>query len=189
MNTPDVRSTESSKLAGRSRAPQMMGCLIGVVMGAIIAIAAMRWLSADPTPTLTPERFDQVWEQWKRSPVENYDVQIRVSGTQGAVYEVQVRDGSAVSARRNGEPLLQRRTFETWSVGGMLSTISRDVENLRAWNEHRAKPGTPEVALRAEFDPTYGYPLRYRRIQFGSTVEVAWEVEKFAIVSPTSPSE
>ena len=117
-----------------------------------------------------------------------YDIEVRVTGSQPAIYRVQVRAGEAVAAWRNGQPLLSRRTFGTWSVPGMFGTISRDIESIERHTTGKADRFTPRLILRAEFDPQYSYPARYRRIEQWSTVEVAWEVTDFRVVAPeTSP--
>lgn len=187
MNAPAEPVQKSSSAATARRRSILLTLLAGIAMGTITTIIVLRWLTADPTPVLTPAAFDAAWEHWRAHPIENYSIRIRVTGTQEGVYEVDVRDGKAVAAQRNGEPLLQRRTFETWSIGGMLSTIARDVENDLAWREGKAKPGTPRLLLRAEFHPEYSYPITYRRIQFGSTVEVAWHVESFQLTTEDRP--
>jgi len=109
---------------------------------------------------------------------------VTVHGPQPATYRVEVRDGEAIAAWRNGEPLKSQRTFGTWSVPGMFSTISRDVEAIeRAAAEHRQRP----LILRAAFHAEYGYPERYRRIDNGSrkggdSIAVTWEVVEFRVV-------
>ena len=103
-------------------------------------------------------------------------------GSQPAIYRVEVRCGEAQAAWRNGAPLTTHRTFGTWSVPGMFSTISRDIEALERHAAGKAERFTPRLTLRAEFDAQYHYPRRDRRIQQWSTVEVAWEVTEFRIV-------
>ena len=50
----------------------------------------------------------------------------------------------------------------------MFGTMSRDVEVLDKHAKGRRIEFTPRLTLRAEFDPKYGYPAGYRRIQWGS---------------------
>src|SRR5205814_10451740 len=112
----------------------------------------------------------------------------RVTGPQTTVYRVEVRNSEPQMAWRNGQPLNSRRTFGTWSVPGMFSTISRDVEaNERAAARGAALP----LILRAEFDAKYAYPARYRRIDNGSrkgsdSITVAWDVTEFRVIEPKS---
>ena len=111
--------------------------------------------------------------------------EIQVRGNQPATYYVEVRGGDARLALRNGKPLTQRRTFSTWSVPGMFATMSRDVDALERRAAGQADASTPDLNLRATFGPRYGYPARYRRLQYRSSVEVEWEVTRFEVV----PSE
>jgi len=147
----------------------------------VAGIIALRWWQADPVPTLSPQQFYEAREQWEAAEPANYDIEIVVSGSQPATYEVQVRDGQAEVALRNGQPLRQRRTFGTWSVPGMFSTMLRDVQVVERSSSRNPDPTLPRLTLRAQFDPQYGYPARYRRIQQGSPVEVSWQVTKFEV--------
>jgi hypothetical protein len=156
--------------------------LIGAAAGLVAALFMLRRATYDPTPSLTPELFYAARERWQAAAPANYDIDIRVTGSQPAVYRVQVRGGNATAAWRNGQPLASRRTFGTWSVPGMFSTISRDIEAIERHAAGKADRFTPRLILRAEFDPHYSYPARYRRIEQWSTVEVAWEVTSFRVV-------
>jgi hypothetical protein len=102
---------------------------------------------------------------------------VEVTGSQPGAYRVLVADGEAQEAFRNGQPLQQHRTFETWSVPGMFSTIEADL--TRQQGKASAGVSPARMTLRAEFDPEFGYPRKYRRIEWGQGIEVHWEVEKF----------
>jgi hypothetical protein len=161
---------------------------IGLAIGGAIALVALRQIHLDPTPTLTPEQFYAAHDAWKANPLADYDVEVRVTGPQAAVYRVEVRHGEPQAAWRNGQELKSRRTFGTWSVPGMFSTISRDVEAL----ERAAAGGRPPpLILRAGFSPR-GVPEHYRRIDNGSrkggdSIAVTWDVTEFRVVEPSSP--
>src|SRR5438132_1392979 len=90
--------------------------LAGNAIGLMIVLFALRQANYDPTPTLTPQLFRAAHERWKSIAPLNYDIEVRVTGPQAAVYRVQVRDGEPQAALRNGQPLNSRRTFGTWSV-------------------------------------------------------------------------
>lgn len=154
----------------------------GAALGIALTLLVVRTLNRDPTPVLTPADFQAARERWKQQEPPNYDIEVQVSGSQPATYRVEVRAGEAQSAWRNGRPLSQQRTFGTWSVPGMFSTISRDVDNLQRHAEGRADATTPRLTLRAAFDPKFGFPQRYTRIEWGSDVEVSWEVKRFEVV-------
>lgn len=165
------------------RSPRRTGLwlLLGLALAVAALLLAWRLLPGDPIPPLSPEQFHAARARWKAIAPQDYNIEIVVRGSQPATYAVQVRDGKAEQALRNGRPLRQRRTFGTWSVPGMFSTIARDVEAVERFNRGKAEPGSPQLRLRAEFDPKYSYPARYRRIQWGSPVEVSWEVTRFEV--------
>ena len=148
-------------------------------------LIVMRQVNYDPTPSLSPAQFHAANDHWNAHRIPTYDIEVKVTGPQAAVYRVQVRDGEAVAAWRNGQPLQSQRTFGTWSVPGMFSTMSRDVEAIeRAAREHQQRP----LILRAAFNPEYGYPERYRRIDNGSrkgsdSMAVTWDVVEFRVVT------
>lgn len=148
---------------------------LGVLL--VLAFLAFRQRIADPTPALTSAAFDAAWDRWRSVGPSDYEIQIRVTGTQPATYRVVVVTGEARQAFRNGQALQQRRTFETWSVPGMFSTIEGDL--TRRQGNTGAGVAPAQMTLRAEFDSELGYPRKYRRIEWGQGVEVNWEVEKF----------
>jgi hypothetical protein len=156
--------------------------LIGIGLGVAIVLFVMRQRYYDPTPALSPAQFHAAHEHWKRHKIASYDIEINVTGPQASVYRAEVRDGEAVAAWRNGQPLQSQRTFGTWSIPGMFSTISRDIEAVE-----RAAGSQQPLILRASFHPDYGYPERYRRIDNGSrkggdSITVTWDVTMFRLV-------
>jgi hypothetical protein len=164
----------------------LMWMIGGMVVGAVGTLIVMRIVNYDPTPALTPPLFDAAHERWKASAPPDYDIEIRVRGPQSAVYRVEVRRGQPQAAWRNGYPLKQRRTFGTWSVPGMFSTMSRDVEAVQRRLEGRHAVNETELILRASFHPKYNYPTRYQRIEWGSrrgsdAVTVTWDVVEFNV--------
>jgi len=188
---------EHEAVGGRGSAPPVEGSqspatlrrfvawtLVGLAIGSAAALLVLRQLYGDPTPPLTAAVFEAAHERWKAAAPANYDIEVRVTGPQAATYRVEVRDGEPQAAWRNGKPLMTRRTFGTWSVPGMFSTMIRDVEAIeRAAAGHKQTP----LILRAEFDANYSYPVRYRRIDNGSrkgsdSIAVAWDVTQFRII-------
>ena len=164
--------------------------LVGGALGLIIVLFVMRQANYDPIPTLTPTAFEAAYAQWQFSKIADYDIEIRVTGPQAATYRAAVRGGEPTAAWRNGKPLTTRRTFGTWSVPGMFSTISRDVAAVEL---AAAKGRQPPLILRASFHPQYGYPQRYQRIDNGSrkgsdAIAVTWDVVEFLLVEPPPPA-
>jgi hypothetical protein len=160
--------------------------LAGTCVGIVATLLILRARIADPLPEITPADFYAAREQWEKNELPNYDIEIAVTGTQSATYRVQVREGRAVAAWRNDQPLMQERTFSTWSVRGMFGTISRDIDRVERLAAAKAEPNTPRLTLRGEFDERTGYPQRYRRIEWGSPVEVSWKVTRFEVQSADS---
>jgi hypothetical protein len=155
----------------------------GLVIGGVAMIFFVRWKYGNALPAITPADYIAARERWKSVAPADYDIEVQVTGTQAATYRVEVRGGEATAAWRNDMPLIQQRTFGTWSVPGMFGTMSRDIETLDKHTKGTADASTPRLTLRARFDPHYGYPAAYRRIQSGSRVEVTWRVTKFTVRS------
>jgi hypothetical protein len=96
---------------------------------------------------------------------------------------VSVRDGQVTAATRDGSPLTQRRTQDTWSVPGMFDTMRVDLENIEKRTQGKADTSTPHVRARVEFDTRLGYPKRFVRIEEtkrDGNFEVYWEVTKLS---------
>jgi hypothetical protein len=150
--------------------------MLGVCAGVIAAIAAFFFFFRDSssTPQLDRQAFDQHMDQWRDQKPDDYDITVAVTGMQPAVYEVTVRSGLATSATLDGRPLRDQRTFGTWSVTGMFETLRRD---LRTQDEHGY------LLLRCEFDPIYGYPKAYERIELRTYAHDAlqWTVTRFDV--------
>ena len=109
-------------------------------------------------------------------------MEVKLSKNQVEIHRVEVRDGDVRGYTLNDLPMTRRRTFDTWSVPGMFSTIERDVENVELVASGKAGPYTPRLTLWGIFHEQYGFPERYRRIQWGSDMEVSWEVTEFRVV-------
>ena len=162
------------------------GCALALVLVLAVSRGANRW------PVLKPSDFRAAQRLWQKRGLANYDVRVRVSGRQPAVYQLQVRNGNVISATRNGNPLKQRRTMGTWSVPGMFGTIAADVANVEKVQQGKADRNTPQIDLRGRFDPRHGFPLQYQRIEkrkFSSNYEVLWEVTLQASTqTPNAPA-
>src|SRR5947208_992544 len=63
--------------------------LVGLLIGTAAALFALRILNRDPTPTLTPEIFHAAHERWKKVAPPDYDIEVRVTGSQPATYRVE----------------------------------------------------------------------------------------------------
>lgn len=187
MNDDLLLAPESKAPSPPPRAPIVRRVLLGLAAGLGLGLLAMFVLAVvnrgPVSPHLTPELFEAAKAKWKREQPQDYNIEIQVRGNQPATYYVEVRGGVALLALRNGNPLRQMRTFSTWSVPGMFATMSRDVDALELRAAGQGDKFTPDLNLRATFDPHYGYPVRYRRLQYQSSVEVEWEVTRFEPLS------
>lgn len=152
----------------------------------LIATGAGLWSLRRPLPKVTRTELEQASRLWSESGPASYHVQVRVTGRQGARYDVRVRDGVVVEALRNGESLSPGPTLETWSVPGMFRTILLDVEGLERRSRGSSDEAAPSTSLllRCEFEPERGIPLRYQRIEWGNGTtnpDASWTVDKFEI--------
>jgi hypothetical protein len=183
----EAKSTVKSSAVAASETPRQrsLGCTFmlwlgaGLFLGAIATLVFLRWKYADPLPEISPADFYAARDRWQKNGPASYDIEVRVTGSRGALHRVEVREGQAIAAWINGRPHSQQRTYSTWSVPGMFGTIGRDIDHLERRAAGKADQSTPRLTLRAEFDAQTGYPARYRRIEWGSPVEVSWEVVKF----------
>lgn len=179
---------EASSEHGRSSRLQQWSRLFawflgGITLGLIGVGVAWRIKSEkDRMPPLASDDWQQARDRWTSADVKNYDVEVVVTGRQAATYAVQVRDGQVFNATRDGQALPQKRTWSTWTVDGMFETIARDLDSVERHAQGRAVPGTPNLQLRALFDPQLGYPQRYLRtemVRLGTNPEVSWRVTRF----------
>jgi hypothetical protein len=155
--------------------------LLFAAIGSVASlIMLVRTRYGDPTPEITGEAFSGARRRWREAGLKDYDVSVEVINS-GRLekYDVAVRGGHAESASRNGAPLTNHRTFETWSVPGMFGTIDSDWQNVEKHLKHQADASTLQLTVKVEFDPKYGYPKRYRRIEWGSSREISWKVTRF----------
>jgi hypothetical protein len=148
--------------------------IVGVLLGIALSLYLVRQFYADPLPSLAADDLRHAEAAWRTAAIRDYDVEVEVQARQRETYAVEVRDGTPQQAWRNGKPLKQIRTFDTWTVPGMFDTIHSDFDRADRKNEP-----APELILRAVFDQRTGVPLRYKRIQWGADLEISWQVTKF----------
>ena len=135
-----------------------------------------KWFAAEQLPELNLETFESARSAWSDQRPRDYGITIEVTGRQPATYSVEVRDGQAVHALRNGKPLKDPRTFRTWTVDGMFETMEHDVYR------NADVAGNEPLHLGARFDQRWQYPAEYLRIEWGTSMEVAWKVTEFALL-------
>jgi len=174
---PDLTSV----VRARRRATLILTGIVGAAFGLYVMLMAQR---SGGAPKFTQTDFNEAQKRWSVAGPASYDIEVDVSGRQPATYRVQVRSGQVSAAFRNDLPLKQRRTMGTWSVPGMFDTMSRDVSNRELVGSGKASRGTPQLSLRCQFHPEFGYPRIYQRLEhrkFGSNMEVTWRVTRFVV--------
>jgi hypothetical protein len=159
----------------RSRVPALIG--LGIVLGVVGSFVLFR----PKNEAVTRGRLTKAREQWSQNGPKNYDLEVVVTGRQGATYEVEVRDGEVTKALRNHAPLTQQRTFRTWSGPGMFDTMETDVDTLEFAQTNPNDSKAIMLTLRARFDAKTGLPLEYLRSQWGTNHDVTWKVSKFEV--------
>ena len=134
---------------------------------------------------ITRDALEAARQRWQAARIDNYDLEVQVSGRQPAVYSVQVRGGDVRQATHNGNPIRGQRSQTTWSVPGMFGTIAIDVQTVERFQSGRAERTAQQLLLLGWFDPQNGLPRKYHRIEKvkrGSNRDVTWEVTKFDVV-------
>jgi hypothetical protein len=159
--------------------------LAAIFAGAALALLTVSiyfyWRSGPRLAEIDDARLAAAREQWKQQGLASYDMEVTVSGRQAAVYRVEVRDGKVTNATRNGSPLRDERTLGAWSVPVMFDTIAVDLQAAK--NPIRINPREVQrVAPLGVFHPQFGYPERYRRVQWGADMDAAWVVTSFQVV-------
>ena len=156
---------------------------LGGMFGLIVVFVMVRQSGEGSLPAISAEDLRRARQKWDRADITNYAVKVVVRGRDVSSYRVNVRDGVVQAAFRDDQPLRQERTWGTWSIQGMFETIETDMPSFELHREGKAELGTPQLALRGEFDDKLGIPRRYQRTEmrkFGSNLEVSWEVAEFS---------
>lgn len=171
----------------RAKAHRKLALVIAGLMGGgvafVVVILVIAILNRQDSPAVTPSALSAASRLWDATGPDNYDLEVKLTTRQTELHRVEVRDGVVRAYSRNGRPMTRYRTFGTWSVPGMFATIERDVANVKRFEEGTAEPNCPKLTLWGTFDADYGYPKKYHRIEWGSDVEVSWEVTQFKVVN------
>jgi hypothetical protein len=156
--------------------------------GAVVSLAGVlalaRWLGPPAIPEITDAALSAARDSWQRRAPANYELDVQVTGRDVATFTVRVRGGAVVHVLRDGEPMSHQRTWGTWTVPGMFETIERDLESADRGRAGELEPGALQLLLRGVFDPEWGYPKAYHRIElhrFLPNKEVSWEITRFLV--------
>src|SRR6266513_6284895 len=123
--TPNVPTCRRGRGAAFFRA-----VLIGAVLGVLLTLAGLLtwlWLHRDRTPPLTVEALEAASSRWEKCQVTDYDLEVQLFGQQEGIRRTKVRGGVIVEHTSNGRTPA-RRSWDHWSVVGMLATIERELE-------------------------------------------------------------
>lgn len=143
-----------------------------VAMIMVVLIGGVFLIRGQRLPSLDRSRFELAKSQWLDTRLNDYEVEVTVTGRQPGLYTVKVENGIATESTMDGRALTRPRTFGTWSVDGMFETLQRDLDTNEEDNN---------LMLGAVFDDTFGYPLRYERVELRTGVHdsLQWEVTRF----------
>lgn len=182
----DSLPSDSSAADTKSAAPRARGRRWGLIVIAMcIGLVVVLWAVRRPIPTVTRAGWQEARTLWESKKPASYRIQTRVTGRQGARYDVTVEEGRVVRALRNGQPLSEGRTQATWTVEGMFDTIALDVESLERASRGQTEGARPSLLLRCQFHPEWGYPDVFQRIEWGvgsTNPDVTWKVDRFEVL-------
>lgn len=171
----------SNSISKGPRLRRILAVLGGVVLGSLaclLAFVAMFVARRESLPPLTRAAYEAALERWQAHGPASYELDVVLEGRQPGRIHVEVRRGQVTRMTRDGIQPSQQRTWDYWTVPGQFDTLDRELEmaaNPQA--SFNARPGS--VIQQAAFDPTYGYPLHYRRFVLGTDFEVDWQVTAF----------
>lgn len=167
----DSASPKSPASSAESRLRQLRIAILVMLAGVALSLAIIFALRRS-LPPLTAATLAEAKARWAAEAPSDYEVEIVVTGAQPATYAVEVKAGRAVSATRNGAPLKQPRTWETWTVPGMFGTLDSDVQSLKEGDQ---------LVVRCQFHPQFGYPAKYESFRADTRHQVDWEVTRFDV--------
>jgi hypothetical protein len=135
-------------------------------------------MQRDSLPSLTRAAYESAARRWEAKGPASYTLDLTLQGRQPSQIHIEVHRGEVTAMTRDGVEPRQRRTWDYWSVPGQFDTIDRELE-MAADPQSTFRASAGAVVQQAEFDPTYGYPRRYRRIVLGNDLEIEWQVTRF----------
>lgn len=153
------------------------GLLLGAaLLGIVLLVATL--LARDRMPPLTATELEQAELRWQAARLNDYDMEVVVSGRQPSNFQVEVRGGEPVGLTRNGV-VPRRGMWDVWTVPGMFDTLQQELDQAANPAGPFGSPSGTQVVERAIFDERYGFPKKYHRIVMGTPLEISWEVVHF----------
>lgn len=128
---------------------------------------------------LTRERLREARRRWREKDLKDYDLEIRVGGSQRAFHRIQVRGGKVVRMTTGGADV-GSRPGRYWTVEGLFGFLETELEHAGKPERAYGVKDPSQVVLRAEFDPEWGFPRRFLRHVMGRSLEARWEVISFS---------
>jgi hypothetical protein len=179
--TPEESTIQATALPRRRRttARLLVGFFGGAVVALIGGVVAMVLLYRDPLPALTEESLAAAKAHWAETGIDDYSLEVEILGRQPGVVKIKVRDGEPVEMTRDGRVPEQRRTWAAWTVPSQFDMLATELRGQQNPSQGYNAPAGSQVVLKAEFDPTLGYPLHVRRQVLGTELNVEWRVTKF----------
>jgi uncharacterized protein DUF6174 len=106
---------------------------------------------------VTRENFDAARRRWERAGVRDYDLEYRKKGSATGSFQVQVRNGKAISVIMDDHQLDRTSNPKLYDY----QTMSAMFDDLETFLDLASKPGATPSILRARFDPVDGHIIRY----------------------------
>jgi hypothetical protein len=148
--------------------------LVCAVLAIIGILAGLKLFLGERAPDLTHQALQAALEKWQVHGPANYDLDVEIGGAQPGVAHVEVRDGMAIVATRDGLPLDDWNKDE-WTIPSQFEMLQREFEFQEDPQTEMGAPPGAKLWLRCEFDPKYGYPRRFRRLATGGAPEAFWQ--------------
>jgi hypothetical protein len=161
----------------RSPAKSLLFALASLALAAACVLLALQYFVAERLPELTEATLQAATERWSQHGPADYDMDIDLRGARPGSVHVEVRKGEVTAQTRDGR-IPGRWTWDTWSVPGMLDTLSQDIATAENPEQMIEAPQGTTWRLRCEFDPKFGVPIAYHRLVTGGP-EVYWRVTVF----------
>ena len=121
----------------------------------ILAISILVWFN--PTVPLTPALLAEAEAKWKEHGPHDYDMDYTFKKIESTDrFSVEVRNGDAVSVRRNDQIALEPRLYPYYTMPGLFGIIER-------FQEIDAQPGSPRTFTNVLFDAVDGHLIHYVR--------------------------
>ncbi|MBI3269466.1 MAG: hypothetical protein HYZ53_10635 [Planctomycetes bacterium] len=144
------------------RAALAAGLAAGMLLLAGVALRGNR------LPVLTPEALAHARRAWDANGPSSYRLTLTTEGTglSKGVFVVSVRDGVVASTTRDGVPTTGEAV--AYTVPGLFTILAEEVELAKDPQRSYHAPEGYAAYLSAAFHPSYGYPLRFRRVVGGA---------------------